>query len=185
MATGDLTTLTNVKSWLGLTGTSDDTLLTRLITAESIHIQSYLYRTIAATAYTETRDGPDNDRLALANWPINSVSLVKIDDVIVPASTDLVASQGYSFTERFIELSGYWFTKGRGNVVVTYNAGYATTPFDLEQACIELVVRRYRERDRIGAKSKSVGGETISYDTAAFPDSVKEILQTYKKVIPL
>ena len=59
MATGDLTTLDNVKAWFSppLTTTTDDTLLTRLVTAASQFIQTWLGRTIAETSYSETRNG--------------------------------------------------------------------------------------------------------------------------------
>jgi hypothetical protein len=61
MAFGDLTTLADVKAWLQ-TGQSafpvtDDALLTRLITAASQVIQTWLNRQIALQDWTEIRDG--------------------------------------------------------------------------------------------------------------------------------
>ena len=53
----DLTTLANVKGWLGVTATTDDALLSRLISAASDYVQTWLNRTIATQTYSETRDG--------------------------------------------------------------------------------------------------------------------------------
>ena len=39
-------------------------------------------------------------------------------------------------------------------------------------------------RDRIGEKSKSIGGqETVSYDTSSKPDFVEEGLQPFRRII--
>ena len=64
MAFGDLTTLGDVKSWLQ-TGqnafpATDDALLTRLITAASQFIQTWLNRQITLQDWIETRDGLGN-----------------------------------------------------------------------------------------------------------------------------
>ena len=58
-------------------------------------------------------------------------------------------------------------------------------PAEIEQACIEVIAIRYKERDRIGQVSKSIGGETVSFSQKDFPDSVRTILNNYKKVVPM
>lgn len=184
MAAPDLTTLPNVKSWLGLTANTDDTLLSRMVTALSQYIQTWLNRQIASASYAETRDGTGRNRLVFADYPVTAVSSVTVDGVPIPASTG-VTVPGYFFDDKSITLRGYVFTKGQGNVVLSYTAGYASTPVDLEQACIELIAFRYRERDRIGHSSKSLGGEVVSFTIADFPVDVKTILNNYKKVITL
>jgi hypothetical protein len=69
----DLTTLANVKGWLGVTATTDDALLTRLISAASDYVQKWLNRTIAVQPYTETRDGTGGYVLPLSNYPVSAV----------------------------------------------------------------------------------------------------------------
>jgi hypothetical protein len=65
-------------------------------------------------------------------------------------------------------------------VVVTY--GFV--PYDLEQACIDLVAHKFRGRDRIGLRSQSLAGQqTSSYDISGMPDSVVAALQPYKSVL--
>ena len=53
----DLTTLANTKQWLGISSDTDDDLLTRLITAASFFIETYLGRRLGSQDYAEVRDG--------------------------------------------------------------------------------------------------------------------------------
>src|SRR5215469_1463317 len=148
MATGDLTTLANVKAYLSppLTTTADDALLTRLVTSASQFIQTWLGRTIAQTSYSETRNGQGGTRLFLRNRPVVSVVSLTVDGIaIAPAAGP--GQPGYLFDDNSIYLSGTAFTRGQQNVAVTYTAGYVATPPELEQACIALVALRYKERD--------------------------------------
>lgn len=62
---------------------------------------------------------------------------------------------------------------------------YSYVPSDLQDAVIELVGERYKYRDRIGYKSKTLGGqETVVFDTKSMPAHVKDMLQPFKKVVP-
>jgi len=182
---GDLTTLANVKAWLSLTETTDDALLAALISAVSNYIQTWLNRTIIEAPYSEARNGiAGGDTLVLANYPVQSVSSLTIDGQIIPQSPDYVAS-GYWSDDIAVYLVGYRMTRGRGNVRLSYTAGYSSVPLELAQACTELVALRYSERDRIGHQSKSLAGETVSFMIKDFPPDVLTILNNYRKVVPL
>jgi len=185
----DLTTLADVKAWLQ-TGQSafpatDDALLTRLITAGSQYIQSWLNRQIALADYLETRDGTGGDRLQFACFPVTAVLSLTIDGQTVPAAPSIGAA-GYRFSSTQLSVCGYSFNRGAQNVVVSYTAGYSTTPPDVAQACIELVALRYRERTRIGEVSRSLGGaETVAYSQKDMSDAIKTLLQQYRLVAPI
>ncbi len=59
---------------------------------------------------------------------------------------------------------------------------YSYIPADIEGACISWVGSRYRFKERIDFKSKSLGGqETASYDISAMPAYVALTLQPYKR----
>ena len=63
---------------------------------------------------------------------------------------------------------------------------YSYVPADVEQAVWELVGERYRAQDRIGVNSKSLGGqETVSYDIRAMSPYIRELLNPYKRVVPV
>ena len=189
MAFGDLTTLADVKAWLQ-TGqvafpTTDDALLTGLITAASQYIQTWLNRQISLVNYLETRDGTGGHRLQFACFPVSAVQSLTIDDCVVPAALSSVAA-GYMFSATQLSVRGYRFNCGAQNVVVAYTAGYSATPPDVAQACIELVALRYRERTRIGEVSRSLGGaETVAYAQKDMSDAIKTLLQQYRVVAPI
>lgn len=182
----DLTTLANAKQWLGLpeASTDDEALLTRLISSASEFIQTWLNRDIASQDYNEARDGTGGNRLVFAEYPVSAVSSVLVDGRAIPKAENIL-SVGYRFTDTMIILNGYVFTKGYGNVELSYTAGFASIPLELEQACIELVSLRFKERDRIGHQSKSLAGETVTFFIKDMPDSVLTILRNYRRVVPL
>jgi len=75
----------------------------------------------------------------------------------------------------------YTFAAGDYDASVAISYGYF--PQDLVQAATELAAERFRAADRIGQKSKSIGGqETVSYDTSAVSASVLALLQPYRRI---
>jgi hypothetical protein len=207
MAFGDLTTLGDVKSWLQ-TGqnafpTTDDALLTRLITAASQLIQTWLNRQITSQDWIETRDGlgnvlgPSDVRYQFAAFPVTAVSRVLVDGIVIPAIPTpaqsataavgaMAAQSGYLFTPTQLVIRGYAVPRKAGCVSMQYTAGYAVPPADLSQACIELVALRYRERGRIGEVTKAIGGgQTVSYSQKDMSDSIKSLIQQYRRVAPI
>jgi hypothetical protein len=63
---------------------------------------------------------------------------------------------------------------------------YSYVPKDVEQSCIELVALRFKERERVGLVSQSVGTESVSFYTQkAMPDNVARALQQYKRTFVL
>ena len=67
---------------------------------------------------------------------------------------------------------------------------YGFIPQSLVQACVETVAERYRYRDRVGQRSKSIGGqETVSFDLgrpgSGMSDFALGLLAPYRQVTPL
>jgi len=78
----------------------------------------------------------------------------------------------------------YSFNAAQGGSVVLVS--YSYVPPDVEQAVWELVGERYRAQDRIGLNSKTLGGqETVSYDVRAMSPYIRELLNPYKRVVPV
>jgi hypothetical protein len=66
------------------------------------------------------------------------------------------------------------------------NINYSYIPADIEQACIQWVIDRYKYRGRVGEKTKSLSGtETASYAISAMPDFVKLLLNPFCKWLPI
>jgi hypothetical protein len=171
----DLTTLESFRAYAGGASTADDALIGQLITAYSTAVTSLLNRKILSGPVEIWRDGHGRRTLTLPEYPVTAVTLLEIDGQSIP----------HRFTDTQIILDGSCFTRGHANVHVRFTAGYASVPADIEQAVNELVALRYKERDRIGHRAKSLAGETVSFVTAALPDSAKAMLAAYARVAPL
>jgi hypothetical protein len=60
---------------------------------------------------------------------------------------------------------------------------YGYIPQDIAQAALEFAAERFRAAERIGLRSKSIGGqETIAYDLSAMSAPIQAMLQPYKRV---
>jgi len=202
----DLTTLANAKQWLGISSDTDDDLLMRLITAVSAFIETYLSRHLGSQDYVEIRDGTGAHVMNFREYPATAVAWVAVNGVsILPAPNTV--TPGYRFTRTQIILQGHRFAQGYGNITLNYTAGYGPpsggwfedpwltapqpdgsipwVPFDLEQACIELVSWRYMERQHIGQSGKSLEGANVTYSVQDLPPDVKTVLDRYRRVVPV
>ena len=187
MAAADLVTLAEVKSWLNIGAgiTTDDALLSGLITQISEWVDNYTGRNLFATAYTEVRDGLGGSRIHFRQWPVTAVSSVTVDGVAIPASPG-APTPGYVFSDKFLTLlGGYQFSRGRSNVVITFTAGYSVIPAEVVWAAKQLTALRYRNRNFVGKTSQNLGGQSSSYFTSdeATPD-VLRVLDSYRRLIP-
>ena len=105
-------------------------------------------------------------------------------DYIVEDSTGIITI-GSWFNSRWT--SGYDSTATLGiqAAVVRYTAGYATTPADLEQICIDLVNSYFKSRKVDSSlKSEKIGDyayELIDGGAASLPDGIKSRLQVWRK----
>jgi hypothetical protein len=203
----DLTNLANLKASLfagqATPPTTDDPLLQRMISAVSAFMQEWagynvqLGRMIGSTTYNEEFDAVDDGmgwpartlyKILVTYPPIQSVSSVTIDGFAIPSGGDAVAKAGYFFdpvAADAILVNGYWpMARGKKTVLATYVGGYPLIPYDLEQACIEMVSIRYRELkpERQGVRSVSMAGATTSYIVSDLTPSAKAALQPYKRL---
>ena len=129
---------------------------------------------ISSVAATEYYDGSGWEELILNRRPVSVVTRVAVDSGgfygkgtdAFPVSTDWV--EGTDFVSRSLDATeanpsillslragaltgvglrkGKW-QEGRGNVLVTYTAGYATIPKDLEYAANQLVIAAWNSVD--------------------------------------
>jgi len=134
----DLMTLSDLKAWLEVEGTQDDTLISLLISQVSRAILSFLDRpSILPTTYTDVIDGGNDTSVMLRYWPVSAIASCIIDGVSIPAAPPLVAGaaaqRGYILDSadtpppgRMQRLSLRYglFSRGLQNVIISYFAGY-------------------------------------------------------------
>ena len=183
MAANDLCQLSDVTSALGLSSSqsTDNVLLSTLITAASSFIQSQTGRDFFLNSCSEQRDGNGGLRMPFSQFPVQSVQSVRIDGQPIPFG-DAFQNTGYFFSPKSLILNGYRFNRGLGNVQLAYAAGYAAIPADLVQATIDLVLWWYRKMDRMDLASKVMGGETTSFVIREAPPQVTAVINIHKRV---
>ena len=181
----DLAMLSDVEAYLGLApGNTDEALLARLITAVSDAASRHCGRDWGSADHVETRDGTGGKRLMLRNTPVTGIGSVLIDGQPIPASPGS-PSPGYLASADAVTLIGWRFRRGLANVRVSYTAGFASVPPALAEAAIEWVAAIYREKDRIGRSSETVGpGATTAYLVKDLPPRVATLLDAYRRVVP-
>lgn len=179
-----LAPLADLKTYLGITVSTADAELQRMLDVASAMAERYTERSFAAGARTEKRSGEGSDFLLLKDSPVLTITTLTIDTVAVPASDGTTA--GYLFDDYSVFLRNYQngFTIGRRNITIVYTAGYATIPADVQQAVIEIASQAFREKEWVGFQSKSLAGETVSFLRNGFPDSAKTVLDSYRRNYP-
>jgi hypothetical protein len=76
--------------------------------------------------FTERYDGRGNARLYLANWPVLAVETLVVDKHAIDQGYELQpADAAPPGRPQAIDLFGHVFPRGRQNIAVTYQAGYA------------------------------------------------------------
>ena len=176
---------------------TDDTLLQAMLDAATGMIQAYLSYDMASQVYTEQRNGWNTTVMKTYNRPIISVQSVTVDGQAIPAAANS-QQPGYMFDQFCIfftnanpvqTVPGFnnspsIFTRGMGNVILAYTAGYATIPPVVQFVCKSIAARMYKRTSRIGEKSKSIGGQTTaSYDDTQLTNEEKMVLDRYKLVV--
>ena len=78
-----LTSLANLKSWLGITTSTDDAVLEAAIDRATSRIESYLERNIRSRTYAEWRSGEGVDTIRLYQWPVSQVTSVFSGNIAV------------------------------------------------------------------------------------------------------
>jgi len=156
-----LTTLELVKSELNISDTSQDSYLTRQINVVSEKIANYCNRNFRKQTYNDEKyTGNDLLELNLDNYPITSVTEIKIsDNEIELTDIEIESESGILYYEKLFKSSGYVCGISRHkdqrikNVTITYEAGYQLPdqvdrdlPYDLEDACINEIVNAYEHK---------------------------------------
>lgn len=181
----DLTTLALVRSELNIEAsfTDDDAFINELIDGVSAQIIRHCGRAFINATYTERYDGIGGPTLMPRNLPIVSVSSLTVDGTVIAAAADSEHAGYMVARNRVIIVGGGMFTRGLQNVAITYVAGYGSTvPDDVRRAATIQAAHEYRQRDRLGQTSVSVGQSTTGYTQSELLPEVQAKLKLYVRV---
>lgn len=189
-----LCSLSDLKESLGINTNTQDNLLIRKINQATVMIERYCGgRRFKSTAYTdEEYDATNTDQLSLRQYPIiEFTSLSSRDGTTNDNSWSTVDSEHYFVDNSSGVLDLLFNASGRWNrYKVTYQAGYATIPADLQEACVTLAAYLYENSTSgSGVKKKQEGARSIEYfDTSAGSNNdiftqlnIDDVLNTYAK----
>ena len=121
---------------------------------------------IASASYTERLSGGLSPLLKLTHKPCTAVTSLRVNgstwNVLTSAATDTGQEAFLPPHGMWLEARGYLWPKGSGNIQITYTAGYATIPEDVQQAVAMLTLLLMEETNRLGIGAKTLGSEQIN-----------------------
>jgi hypothetical protein len=189
-----LCTDADIKVACNISGTSLDTLISRINYAVTYWIQRYCQRDLFSTSYTEYYSVWDpevinGNRLRVKHYPIISVTTIYDDVLRAYGPADLVAATDYYIHNDGMQVVLYsdgthpaWYA-GERSIKINYVAGYATIPYDLQEAAILLAKHIYRAIKKDGEEITSInlGGETLNVAWESMPKVAKSVIDSYRR----
>lgn len=183
-----ITSLASLRRYLQVDSTdvSDDHTFNELVMQVSKFIEGYCERSFISQSYTEYYNGNGSSELVLNHYPVTAITSCYDDtdrawgaDTAIP-TTDLQISDRvpgliiYDGGTFFDTMN--LFKYAVENIKITYTAGYAVIPQDLEMAANMLCAYHYVLLK--GSTNAPAGGK----DPEKLKDEALKILDDYKKV---
>jgi len=180
----DLITISEFKSYEGITGSTEDTKLNLIIPSISTLVRNYCGKSF--TDYVST----DKVEYFSFRWetpvifpsecPIISITSLEVDwygDGYVVLDTTEFALESRIDSVRLTDCVK--FPVGSNKAKLTYKAGYATIPADLKLCLIDLV-NYYLKNEHIPEKNHATFTIRHEDGKASFPDHIRRVLDLYK-----
>lgn len=193
-----LTTVARVKTFMGISVATYDTVLEYMVNSVTDFIENYCDRRFKETTYTnEEYDGNGTKKLLLKQYPVDTagtLTLAQRDSIDNNSSWTTIDSEDYFVKANgLIEYANGFFHKYPLHYRMTYTAGYDydnaasylsdVGAGDLEWACWELVRNAFENRKTPdNVKSESLADYSITYmDITMTNGRIKEVLDKYKR----
>lgn len=179
-----------VKDYLEISAATYDTLITNLITRVCAFIESYCDRTFTNATYTDEIYSGGKKFIFLKNYPVTEFTKIeyKSGSNSSPTWTAFTVNDYDLIDERKLRRAGGFapgenavWPAGVNNIRITYKAGYAVVPSDLEQLIIELVAKKFNQRKSDGINNESVEGVSIGWTKTLSPEQ-KIVLNKFRKI---
>lgn len=200
-----LSTLSRAKSFLGISGDSQDTKLTILLNAGTAFFETFLKRRLLSQTYTqEVYDGTGTPTLVLKQFPVTALATLEVNaGTIGTPSWQSIDSDLYGWyldgrvtlgspDASFLSAAGGTFICEPQKYRATYTAGYLidfdnendrtkhTLPQEIEYALLRLVGAMLNRSKGEGLASAKVGDISMSFRGALVDDpETKAILEQH------
>jgi len=196
----DLVTVYEYKDAEGMRGEKDDDRLGVIVPQVSDLVKKYCGTSFVdyfSTNKVETFNIDDlfTQVIILSESPVTAVDKVEERTAYSEAYSELTtsnyeyyfdsAADGVVRTTKNGEKRSW--AKGMGAVRITYNAGYASTPRDLQLAIHDLITYymkdEHKQRQTLGGASMTNQGTSGNRASTDFPDHIKRVLDLHRVVI--
>lgn len=179
--------LADIKAHCGITVTTDDDLLTRLIAAATSAIDKATGRVFESTTATSRNFGPaavDCRYLSLDTDLCAITSVVNGDGTTINASDYITYPRNISPWFGLELRDNSWYASRTEDVVITGHWSYSQeAPDDIVQACIRLVSYWWRLKDAqvFDTTANPETGQVVV--PKGIPNDVMGLLKPYKRVL--
>lgn len=184
------TTASDVKTYLGITVTTDDTLLGSLITRAQSIIDEYTGRTFEAKTETKYYDAANVDGRTLYLYADDLLTVITLTNgdgvVIAPANYRLEPRNHSPKWGISLDKDTSWsFPDSDSEISVAGTWGYAATaPNNIVHACIRLAAFIYRQKDTTADVDRPMmTGDGVTIMPSQLPKDVQMILDKYRRRI--
>ena len=186
------TTLNDLKTYLGISGTGDDTLLASILTRASEAIDSYTRRTFAASESTRYFDAIGehiiDGRILYFDHDLYSVTTVTNGDGNTISSTYYrLVSRNETPYYAIRLISSYtstwtYTTNWEDAISITGKWGYSVTPpHDIVQATLRWGGYMYKQKDAQVFDTTAIPEAGVIQIPAGIPADVKMMLRPYRR----
>lgn len=173
-------TLQEIKDYLRITDTANDTILTTMGAYVQAEIEAYCQRKFDLATYTDevlhymtsSFDGQpnleldtyeDNLKILVKNYPVVSVTSFTHDTTTLTTGSDYLID----LEAGEIEMATF-YSDAENDLKIDYVAGYSDAPDDLKMVILDGVKEMFKDYDVASAggkdvKSKSVGDFSVTY----------------------
>lgn len=204
VAANALVTLAAAKTYVNISGTTDDAKIESVIDRASDLIEQYCQRPLKEATYTTLRlRGPDGPILRPRARPINigETITIKVDGATQtvwkqesdgdPADFDVIVGSGSpelptGQRDHFWRAGGWRASSGQPyNVVLTFTGGLATIPDDLQEAAFLIVQKLWRDQQKQLAEVSTVtmpSGSVTMFDSV-MPRRALWLIGTYRELL--
>jgi uncharacterized phiE125 gp8 family phage protein len=191
----DITTKSKVKSYLGLSGTTHDTLLDELIKNATASIERYCNRNFTEATYTEYFDTEPVAKLFLRNFPVSSLTSVQYRNGTWGAITwENLNINDYLLNENGKVSLAFVLPQAEKYIKIVYVGGYKidfanetnpalhNLPADLTQIATEIVAQTFNQRTSVGISNETTEGQSITYKDSDVTKQYSSRLMSYRSI---
>ena len=174
-------TKTEVKSYLGISANTYDTVLDFLVSGCVAFVESQIRRKIDSANYTELHNG-GKPKYFVRNSPMTAITSVKYNNGTQHTpSWQTVDLENVTFEENGI-VHAPGLPCGSRNIEIKYTGGYATTPADLAFVIVQLVAKAFEQRNAQGKSREAMGGVSVDWKDALTPEQ-EATIKRYRRLV--